>query len=76
MYVHRAFVTPVIEGPCMDCTDRVLGCHSKCEKYKEYSQKVKQAKTEITQRYKGQRAAENYTQAKYHKLKMQRKGRW
>lgn len=21
-------------APCMNCQDRVLGCHSKCEKYK------------------------------------------
>lgn len=28
--------------PCKDCPDRVLGCHSKCEKYKEYSSKNEQ----------------------------------
>lgn len=76
MYIHRAFVTPVIESPCMDCTDRVVGCHSKCEKYKDYSQALRENHTEITERYKGQREAENYTQQKYHKLKVQRKVRW
>ena len=25
-----------IVAPCKDCPDRKLGCHSKCEKYKEY----------------------------------------
>lgn len=23
--------------PCYNCTDREMGCHSKCEKYKGYS---------------------------------------
>lgn len=23
-------------APCKDCEKRELGCHSKCEKYKEY----------------------------------------
>lgn len=23
-------------APCYNCTDREMGCHSKCEKYKEY----------------------------------------
>jgi hypothetical protein len=76
MYVHRAFVTPNIEPPCKDCPDRVVGCHSKCEKYKSYKRNNTEAKKDIVDRYKGARAAENYTQAKYHKLKMQRKVRW
>lgn len=24
-------------APCKDCAERHLGCHSKCEKYEEYS---------------------------------------
>ena len=24
------------QSPCKDCTDRVLGCHGKCEKYQAY----------------------------------------
>ena len=37
-----------LSAPCKDCGDRVIGCHSTCEKYKqfaserkEYVQKVK-----------------------------------
>ena len=26
-----------MQAPCKDCTDRQLGCHSVCEKYKEYA---------------------------------------
>ena len=28
-----------IDYPCKDCSDRCLGCHSECEKYKEASKK-------------------------------------
>lgn len=76
MYVHRAFITPKVEPPCMDCPDRVVGCHSKCDKYKEYSQTLRKNQTEITEKYKSSRMAENYTQQKYEKLKRQGKVRW
>ena len=25
-------------SPCCDCTDRFVGCHSICEKYKKYDE--------------------------------------
>ena len=28
-------------SPCKDCPDRFVGCHSKCERYQTYSDKVK-----------------------------------
>lgn len=28
-----------IKCACKDCTDRKLGCHATCEKYKEYKEK-------------------------------------
>lgn len=76
MYIHRAFVTPKVEPPCMDCPDRVVGCHSECEKYKNYSQALRKNKTFITERYKGQREAEKYTLQKYEKFRRQGKVRW
>lgn len=27
--------------PCKNCNDRHIGCHSKCEAYKEYTVQVK-----------------------------------
>ena len=27
------------KAPCQGCTDRALGCHSTCEKYKEFRAK-------------------------------------
>lgn len=26
--------------PCLNCNDRVVGCHGKCEKYKSYRDKI------------------------------------
>lgn len=34
------------KAPCLNCKDRVLGCHSTCERYKEF--------TEINERRKGE----------------------
>lgn len=25
-----------VQSPCKDCPDRQVGCHSSCEKYKDY----------------------------------------
>lgn len=27
---------PTPDGPCYKCTDRELGCHSRCNKYKDF----------------------------------------
>ena len=29
----------MIYAPCKDCKDRFLGCHSKCDKYKDYKKR-------------------------------------
>lgn len=34
--------------PCKDCKDRIVGCHSTCEKYisfQNYNNKIKEKKT-------------------------------
>ena len=35
IYHHRT------EVPCLNCPDRFIGCHSTCEKYKEWSKEDK-----------------------------------
>lgn len=35
-----------ILSPCKDCTDRVLHCHSSCDKYREYKAKLDQLRSE------------------------------
>lgn len=44
----------MIVAPCKDCKDRVLGCHSKCEKYiafKMDSEKEKQERRICIENY-------------------------
>lgn len=36
--------------PCKDCTDRVLHCHSTCERYKQYKEAIEQNKAELNER--------------------------
>ena len=33
-------MTNKLNSPCKDCTDRALGCHGRCEKYKAYRVEV------------------------------------
>lgn len=30
----------MISGPCKDCTERYVGCHSKCEKYVDFRKRL------------------------------------
>ena len=30
----------MIDSGCKDCTERTLGCHSRCAKYAEYRKKI------------------------------------
>lgn len=36
-------------APCMDCPDRVVGCHTNCEKYQSFAAGIaeQRAKTEL-----------------------------
>lgn len=35
-----------LKAPCKNCKNRVLGCHSTCEKYKEFYELNEQRKAE------------------------------
>lgn len=39
--------------PCRDCDKRTIGCHSKCEQYKEWAKENEKLRTE---RYERNRA--------------------
>lgn len=38
-----------IKSPCLDCDDRVVGCHSSCEKYAAYRAEIDTDKSVITE---------------------------
>lgn len=33
-------MTNRLHSPCKDCTDRTMGCHGRCDKYKAYRVEV------------------------------------
>lgn len=35
----------MIKAPCMDCRNRQIGCHGKCELYKHYQEEKRKEKT-------------------------------
>ena len=39
----------MMPGPCKDCVDRELGCHSTCEKYLEFLKYQKERKAIIAE---------------------------
>ena len=42
----------MINPPCKDCADRTIGCHSGCEKFKEFQAKQAERREETTAAYK------------------------
>lgn len=36
-----------MKNPCKDCTERVLGCHGTCEKYRGYRKELEDQKEKI-----------------------------
>lgn len=48
-------VSATAQSPCKGCSERVLNCHSRCDKYKAYKRKLEEnrakvnAETEIMQ---------------------------
>ena len=40
-----------VNCPCQGCKDREVGCHGKCEKYKEYKKEIEDYKTKKGKSY-------------------------
>lgn len=41
-----------IMAPCKDCGDRFLGCHDKCDKYKEWHDSIVEKQRAFVKKYK------------------------
>ena len=50
------------KSSCLNCPDRKVGCHGKCDKYKKFQNNVSKLR-------KAQRGGMEYRSAKYEKLK-------
>lgn len=51
-------------SPCMGCSDRNTGCHSKCEKYKKYKNELDEEAKEA----KGSKDYSKYSSEKNYRL--------
>lgn len=58
--VPRAYKYKRTNGPCQDCPDRYVGCHSGCSKYIEWKAQEQQRKIATSEMYKTFRAVEDY----------------
>ena len=47
-------------APCMDCPDRVEGCHSVCKRYKEWSVSEETRHEQVVQKLNKERAIDEY----------------
>ena len=47
-------------GPCKDCEERHLGCHSDCERYKAYREEWERITAEIWKAKKAEALTEGY----------------
>jgi hypothetical protein len=69
--VVKSLRTP--KAPCKDCGDRNVGCHSVCEKYKEFAKENERVRNE---RYKHRQSMLNdYEYLVRRKKQMTRSGR-
>jgi len=60
------------QSPCLNCTDRYVGCHANCERYKEAKQKYEEIRLERNKNVELQHAIasmkhKQYKEVSYHK---------
>jgi NifB/MoaA-like Fe-S oxidoreductase len=78
MYTPRTILK---QFQCKDCTDRHVGCHAECEKYKAVKEQQNEAYKIMAQQYRRDRMLEDYEvlekikTKKYSHYDIKRKGR-
>lgn len=56
-------------NPCKDCTDRAVGCHSTCARYKQYREDFQRVCHDMHMEQKMQRLPEDFAQSNIHRHK-------
>jgi hypothetical protein len=65
-----------MKAPCQDCTDREVGCHSSCDKYKAFKQKCDELR-ELRNRKKQEEYAFDHSRfARACKIKQKQKTKY
>ena len=62
-----------MNAPCLDCKDRVLKCHSTCERYKEYRQTLYELNEEARRKEKIRKSLDDYKCRKINNYKKRNK---
>jgi citrate lyase synthetase len=58
-----------VHNSCLGCTDRYVGCHSKCEKYKTYKEEMTKLEDIVNKKKK---KYSGYVEYKYSKMHLER----
>jgi hypothetical protein len=66
-------VYPNLKTPCMDCTERHVGCHSGCDRYKEYKENYEQIRKEIRKEAEKQTRLDDYEILRIKRIKERKK---
>lgn len=48
----------VMRTPCKDCEDREIGCHGKCDKYRDYHSRILDDRRKMLNAYVPEKQAE------------------
>ena len=56
----RLFLRKKIPCPCHKCTERIMGCHAECKKYKEFKHQRAEEYKKMKATYIHERKIEDY----------------
>ena len=55
----------MINAPCKECKERNVGCHDKCEIYKDYTKERKKERLYMQEKQYGRRSVVGYYKGKF-----------
>lgn len=70
MSVPRGIIYRKDNSPCFDCNERNAECHSGCNKYKAYKDKIEKTKADLMEKFKGRRMIEDFLMDKFEDIRM------
>lgn len=56
------------QSPCLECEERIIGCHAACEKYEEYRSELEEWKKTVRAKKQEGAEASKFRQATFVKL--------
>ena len=65
----------MIKGPCKDCKDRFISCHSVCLKYIDYKQKVEAERLKVLKKKEEEYKEKVYIRQAINRFKRGKNGR-